>query len=458
MAASTSVAQEFYKVRNEWARADNIQSWKLAIWVAQFHDVDIIDKFMETERLPIGIFNDIFFRFDAEYKGDSVAFEKALWKEYEEWFVKPQQIQYDMYQALKNDGLLLMDYVPDNSLAPTFSNLMNELVRFRSCVEGMDKSTRFCLYFPPGRPDTAPLTGWFTSVLKSGVPNEIRLVTIDFAEKRKVLITSGQVLPLVMELRPVLDMPAAIDNEMSKGGGSYDTVNTDAQYRNQIRVVMNTTVKKDEPLLIKEVDRLLLLSRQMNTASTATATLLIAAQAFFSIGSNERCHIYAEEAIRKSAVLMEQHDASGYPTWKACMMLKGALLMGKRKRKASLEVYEQMALTATDYGDAFFMMEGYRLCGHLYYEMRLYEQAFETLLLSLTAGSYLEYEVRRQSTFLQAGYLALFVGKKIKTPTELVPVKQQLQSWLGDDWETLLQEEGVVKVKTQQKRKRFAFN
>lgn len=456
MAASASIAQEFYKVRNEWAKIDEIQSWKLAIWVAQFHDVDIIDKFMETERLPVGVFEDIFFRFDTEYKGDNAAFELALWKEFEEWFIRPQEVKYDMYQALRNDGCLLTDFSPDTRLAPTFSNLMQELVRFRSCFEYMDKQTHFCLYFPPGRPDTAPLTNWFTKVLKEGVPGEIRLATIDFAEKRKVVIDNRRVLPRVTELKPVLDMPAAIDNEMSKGGGSYDTVNVDARYRNQIRVVMNTTTKKDEPLLTREIDKLLKLSKQMNTPSTATATLLIVAQAYFSIGSNDHCAIYTEEAVKKAAVLRKEGDASGYPTWKACMMLKGALLMGKRKRKEAMGVYEEMALAATDNGDAFFIMEGYRLCGHLHYEMQHYEKAFETLLLSLTAGSYLELEVRRQSTFLQAAYLALFVGKKIKTPQELLPLHEQLSAWLGSDWQTLLEEEGVVKAKTRQKRKRFA--
>jgi hypothetical protein len=457
MAASTSVAQEFYKVRNEWAGIDPLQSWKLAIWVAQFHDVDIIDKFMETERLPIGVFDDIFFRFDTEYKGDNAAFEQGLWKEFEDWFVRPQEAKYDMYLALKNDGLLLQDFIPDTNLAPSFPNLLRELVRLRSCIDGMDKQTHFCLYFPPGRPDTAALSGWFTRKLLEGIPNEIRLATIDFAEKRKVVLTDGKVLPLVAELKPVLDMPAAIDNEMSKGGGSYDTVSIDARYRNQIRIVMNTTIKKEEPLLTREIDKLLLLSRQLNTPSTATATLLIAAQAYFSIGSNEYCRMYTEQALGKAAKLMEEGDAGGYPTWKACMMLKGALLMGARKRKESMVVYEQLALTATEYGDAFFMMEGYRLCGHLHYEMRDWEQAFETLLLSVTAGSYLEPEVRRQSTFLQAAYLALLVGKKIKTPQELEPVREQLQSWLGNDWESLLQEEGVVKAKARQRRKRFAL-
>ena len=56
----TSIAQEYYKLQEEWSKIDVIPSWKLAVWVAQYPDVDIIDKFMEIECSPIGIFNDIF--------------------------------------------------------------------------------------------------------------------------------------------------------------------------------------------------------------------------------------------------------------------------------------------------------------------------------------------------------------------------------------------------------------
>ncbi|MCH5599236.1 hypothetical protein [Niabella ginsengisoli] len=61
MSSTTSVAQEFYKIREEWARVDKLKTWNLAVWIATYQDIDIIDKFIETERLPIGIFDDIFF-------------------------------------------------------------------------------------------------------------------------------------------------------------------------------------------------------------------------------------------------------------------------------------------------------------------------------------------------------------------------------------------------------------
>src|SRR4028119_1086737 len=120
---AASVAQEFYKVREAWAKADRQKSWRLAIWVAEFQDVDIIDKFIEIERSPLGSFDDLFFRFDAEYKGDAQVFERALWQEFVEWFAPVPDPQYDMYAALKNDAMLKADFAPDTALAPTAGNL-----------------------------------------------------------------------------------------------------------------------------------------------------------------------------------------------------------------------------------------------------------------------------------------------------------------------------------------------
>ncbi len=457
MASSASIAQEFYKVRKEWEEVDILKSWRLAIWVAEYHDVDIIDKFMETERLPIGVFDDIFFRFDTEYKGDRDAFEKALWEEYREWFVKPPREEYDMYTALKNDGLLMRDYEPDSSLAPTFENLMNELLRFKACIKGLEHSN-FCLYFPPSRPGAVSMGSWFNGVLKKVVPQGIRLATIDFAAARRIEISHRLPPGLVAELRPQLDMMEAINNEMDKGGDTYDTVSVDALFRKQVRVVMNSTVKKDPGLTEKEVNTLLSLSRRMESPSAAISGLLIASQAYFSIGQHDKSEFYADDAIARAEAAMEKNDPAGYPTWKACMMLKGAIVMGKRKNKAAIAIYEKLAATASKQADAFFVMEGYRLSGHLHYESRKPEQAFETLLLSLVAGSYLEKEVRRQSTFLHAAYLALFVGRKVKDEAALIILEQQLEEWLGDDWRTLLAEEGVTNASTRQKRSLFKLS
>ena len=135
--------------------------------------------------------------------------------------------------------------------------------------------------------------------------------------------------------------------------------------------------------------------------------------------SADKSQYYAEEAIAKAEQAMAVNDPAGYPTWKSCMMIKGALLMGKRKRDEAIDIYENLAIKATDQGDSFFVMEGYRLSGHLYYEQKRMNTAFETLLLSLTAGSYLAIDVRRQSTFLHAAYLALYIGKQIRSAEDM---------------------------------------
>jgi hypothetical protein len=454
MASSPSIAQEFFKVRNEWEQADKIKSWRLAIWVLQYPDLDIVDKFLETERTIAGVFDDIFFRFDSTFNGDTEVFEKNLWNEFEDWFVLPQNEKQDMYTALKNDGLLLQDFKPNTGLPPTAANLFNEILRFKSCIKDLTK-TNFCLYFPPGRTEATGMGSWFNGVLKNGVPHGIRLTTIDFAVNRKIKIDRKIAPQDVVELTPQLEMMAAIENEMDKAGSTYNTVGVDAQFRKQIRVVMNETVKMKTAKMDKEVNILLSLSKQLNSVSAGISGLLIAAQAYFSIGAKEKSEQHTDAAIKKATAAMEKKDPAGYPTWKACMMLKGALLVGNKKRKEAIEIYESLAKVAIKHADTFTAMEGYRLSGHMMYELKRMEPAFENLLLALVAGSYMEINQRRQSTFLHAAYLALHIGKQIKSNTEIETVQNQLQDWLGNDWEDLLQEEGVAKAAIKRKKALF---
>lgn len=454
MNQTPSIAQGFYKLRDEWAAIDSQPEWRLAVWLAQYGEIDIINHFLEIERSPVGVFDDIFFRFDAEYKGDAAGFEKALWKEYVEWFTAVAPRKYDVYAALKNDGLLKQEYDPDTTLEPTTQNLWQELLRFKSCIAGLEEAN-FCIYFPPTRTDGPRLGGWFTAVLKKKVPKGIRLVTIDYAARPKIKISPSVPSMLIRELKPRLNMAEAISNEMDKSGGTYDTTGVDAQFRKQIRKVMDDTVKKDVGILEKNINILLALSKQMGTVSATITGFLIAAQAYFMIKLADKSQFYAEEAIVKAEQAMAVNDPAGYPTWKSCMMIKGALLMGKRKRREAIDVYEQLALKATDQGDSFFVMEGYRLSGHLYYELKRMNTAFETLLLSLTAGSYLAIEVRRQSTFLHAAYLALYIGKQIRSAADMDVLETELHGWLGDDWETLLQAEELSGATTKQKTRLF---
>jgi hypothetical protein len=451
MAAQASIAQEFFKVRNEWEKVDRLHSWKLAIWVIEYADLDIVDKFMETERTAVGVFDDIFFRVDSTCKNDIETFEKAIWQEFLEWFTKPSNEKQDMYQALKNDGLLLHDFTPNTNLAPTAINFFNELIRFKNSIEGLNERN-FCLYFPPTMATDIGINNWFNTILQNEIPNGIRLATIDYAKTRKIKI--GAKIPdyLVAELYPQLNMMDAINNEMDKAGSTYNTTGVDALFRKQIRVVMNSTVLNNGATTEKEVNILLSLGKQMKSESAHISSLLIAAQAYFSIAQAAKSEQYVDEALVLCEKGMQKKDPTGYPTWKACAMLKGAILVGNNKKNEALVIYKSMIDNATANGDTFFVMEGYRLCGHLNYEMNNLPAAFELLLLALVAGSYLEKVILQQSTFLQAAYLALHIGRKIKSKQELNILENQLETWLGKNWEQLLQEEGVSNAKTTSKK------
>lgn len=447
MGASTSIAQEYHKIQEYWREIDKRPSWRLAIWVAQYQDIDIIDKFLEVERSPLGSTEDLFFRFDTEYKGDFQAYEKGLWEEYLDWFAPAEDPSVDILLALRNDGLLTEEYHPQRPEEYTVSSLWQEMLRFKSCIKDM-QDTHFCIYIPPTQPGNDPLTNWFEATLHEGVPEGIRLVTIDYAAKRKVKLRASSQVVLI---KPKLNMQEALRNEMDKSSSSYNTVSVEDRYRKQIRLVMDTTLKKSKSALQKEIRKLISISGEMGTVSATISTLLIASQACFSINDDQRCEDYADSALEKADKAMAENDPAGYPVWKSVILLKTAILLKKKKRREAIALYEQMAEKAASQGDVFYAMEGYRMSGYIYYELGEMNRAFETLLLSLAAGSYMEMNLRRQSTFLMAAALALHTGKKIRNAEDIVIVEQQLEEWLGDDWRDLVETEEMEKVRIRRK-------
>jgi len=437
--ASPSIAHEFYKVREAWERVDRLKSWKLAIWVAQYQDIDIIDKFMETERLAIGVFDDIFFRFDTTYAGDPELFERELWLEYQGWFAPCPDPRYDIYGALKKDGILDAGFKPDIRPLSGFGGLMQELLRLKASLSGYDDH-QFLLYFPSGNPEAISLKPWLKEQLKKGIPEQIRLATMDYGPKRKIYIPDPDLRLLVVELVPQLNMSEAINNELNKNGGTSDTVSIENRLRKQIRVVMDTTLEHAPSLTAREVGKLMALAKEAQNNTTYISSLLVASQAHYAIKDSGPSEAYAIEAIRRAQKAMADNDPAGYPVWRSCMMLRGGLFAAKRKWEDAIKIYDEMAEEATRRADAFFIMEGHRISGHLYFIRGRQQQAFEKCLLAMVGGAYMDQQVIRQSTFLHAAFMAVHLGKKIKAPDELIHLYDQLRTWIGEDWEELLTE------------------
>jgi tetratricopeptide (TPR) repeat protein len=439
---STSIAQEYRKVQEYWEEIDTDKQWRLAIWVVRYQDVDIVDKFMEIERSVLGRFDDIFFRFESSFKGDTIQFEKDLYEEWISWFSEKPDPSLDMLQALKNDGELLFDYLPDMSLEPMAVNLWKEMLRFKSSVKRLD-NTGFCIYIPPTQPEESKLTDWFSWTLED-VPEGIRLTTVDFAEKRKVKLKPSAKVRII---EPSLDMPAAISNDIDKGILASDAVSVENQYALQIKKVMECTTKKSVSLLDGEIKKLFSFAGQINTVSASISSLFIAAQACFMINAKEKCETYSDRAIDESAKAMDAGEPDGYSIWKAAILLKAALLASDKKRREAIELYEKLAEEASNRMDIFHIMEAYRMAGHFYYELGELNASMETLLLSLYAGSFLEKDIRRQSTFLFSAALALYLSKRMRPWQDTETLENSLEEWLGSDWRELVETKETGKVK-----------
>ena len=451
MGSSVSIADIYYQVQDRWQSVAGDAGWRLAIWVSPMENMAIIDRFLEIERSPAGSCDDVFFRFEAEYTGDNKSFTKKHWEEYRSWFTEELPEEYDILKALQKDGYMNCEYfpapIPD---AATPQSLWAEFLRFRTTIKGMEERN-ICIYFPPAMPDSPALTEWLRHVLKAGVPEGIRLVTIDYAEKRKITLPPDR---KVIHLKAEFDLKAAINNEMDKECDTYDSTSFDSRYRRQVRKVMEITVKQDTGLLDNEVRTLLAIANESMEPSIRMATPLIASQAYYDIRKFDKSMSYVNEAIRISGEAMIDGDANGYPLWKVSMFQKAAILVFDKKREMAIDIYRRVAETAVQEQDAFYVMEGYRMCGFLLYELNKKEEAFEHFLLSLAGGSYLDMGVRRESTFLYSAYLSLKLGEDLRTNKEMLILKEQLQDWLGDDWQALVENNDM---KSAEKRHKAGF-
>ncbi|OJV54747.1 MAG: hypothetical protein BGO31_06870 [Bacteroidetes bacterium 43-16] len=450
---AASVAQEFYKLREEWHKIDKIDSWKIAVWEAEYPDVDIIDKFMEVERSPIGIFDDIFFRFESIYPGDDKAFAAMLWQEYLEWFEPVAHPEKDILQALLDAGLLTEAYKPAEQLEQNLSNLWQELLRLRAAMAGFN--ARFVLYFPIVPYNNYHISDWFQKVMQT-VPEGLRLVTMDFARDKRLNLYDEKKKGSIVYLRPVLDMPAAINNEMKKSSSNYNTMDVHARYRQQIIVLMETTTVLKNPKTGSEVKKLLQIAQEIGTPNAIIGSLLIASQANYAINQLSESNAYADRAIDLAEEKMDT-DPNYYHMWKTCVMIKAAVFTMNKAYKEALVQYEKLATKASAFQDVYYAMEARRLAALIYYERKDYNLAFEYLLLALLAGAYMDIEMRRNSLYIHVAYLALELGAAVRPKPVLEELKLQIEEWLGADWETLLQQEGVAAIKTKSKKPLFNF-
>lgn len=450
---AVSVAQEFYKLREEWFKIDKIHSWKIAVWEAEYPDVDIIDKFMEVERSPIGIFDDLFFRFESAYPGDDAAFAVMLWQEYLEWFEPVADPEKDIVTALFDAGLLTGAYHPDRDAPRTLDNFWQELLRLRAMIKGFD--AHLVLYFPIIPYNDHNLGDWLQKVMPA-IPDGLRLVTMDFAQNRQLHLYDGKKKGTVAYLRPVLNMPAAINNEMKKGSSNYNTIDVHSRYRQQIIVLMETTTIPKNPKTAGEIKQLLKIGNEIGSPNALIGSLLIAAQASYAISKLEESNAYADKAIEQAEAKMDS-DANYYHMWKTCVMIKAAVFTMNKAYKEALAQYEKLAVKASALHDVYYVMEARRLAALIYYERKEYNLAFEYLLLALLAGAYMDLEMRRNSLFIHVAYLALELCAAVRPKTVQDELKLQIRDWLGEDWEALLQQEGVAEVKTKSKKALFNF-
>ena len=329
--------QEYYKAVDYWADIVGNRDWKLSVWIVGQNDVDLVDRFLEIERSPVGQFDDIFFRFDTPYRGDDEEYTEQLWQEYVGWFSEKVEEKYDILRALRHDGLLKEEYIPDVSVEHTAGNLWREMLRFKACISRLDDAF-FCLYFPPEQERGYSRTGWFGNVLKEGVPQGIRMTTIDLKKNRSIRLGESRE---VVCIRPQFDMAAALHNRMARSDSGNDLIAPENRFKQQVTVVMDSTQKQDWKLLDREIRKLLDIAQEIKDTNIRISALLIASEACYAIREYKHSMKYSDETVREAEKAMQGGETAGYSYWKMAVSMKAAILTAGKKREEALAMLDK---------------------------------------------------------------------------------------------------------------------
>lgn len=440
MGNNASIIQEFYKVRELWETIDRDDTWRLAIWSVEYADVDVVHKFMDIEQSPIGVFDDYFFRFDTRHEGDTKVYIQKLYDEFVAWFTPLADESIDILKALETDGYLTESFVPKENTEAKIEDLWNELLRFKSCLKEEITVEHFCLYFTYDIYGISFMSDFFNQVILT-VPQGLRLVTMDMAQDSKIGVPGKKEKEdLYRVLHPELDMINAVKNDMYREVTANSTKDDKGRLEKQIMDTMESTSKNDKELTAKQVAILLSISNEIGTIDTLTTSYLVATQASYQVNNLKASEEYINKALELSKQMMEEDADEGYGVWRSCMLYKAAILHGKKQKKEAISIYEELNEKALEQLDIYYLMETYRLMGHLEYELSNHSQSLEYMLLALAAGAYLEEDMRLQSTYLHAAYMAHYLCKKLKSQKSVSDLEDQLKIWIGDNWSEILKE------------------
>ena len=438
MAGDATIAQEFYKIRAKWDSITEI-NWNMAVWVCEFQDLDIIDKFMQIEASPAGYFADIFFRFASVFTNNK-QFEEDLWKEFLSWFVQGEDKTYDMIYALKKDGFLPEDYEVNSELPATFESVVGELLRLRELLNLEEEY--FIVYFAPAMHEKG-FDKWFEEKLKKKLPKEIRLAVIDIENKRAYPKLKRIKEAHVVELSVPLDMGAAMSNAMDKDSDGERPQAITSKFQKQVRAVMDASTD-DERDLQSEVDLLIIYGKQLKMMVAEATAHLTAAIAFSGKKLYEEALEYASKAVEIAEPELDTNDEA-YPIWRAAIMIKGNMYFGFKKIDKGIHCYNDLAQTSIKKKDAFYVMEAYRMIAFEEKRRKNLDEAWEVSIFSLQAGTNLPDEIRKSSTFIFVAGTAYEIAQDDMMPEEtLQNLENQFDLYIGNDWpEKLLSSQAI---------------
>jgi len=233
-----------------------------------------------------------------------------------------------------------------------------------------------------------------------------------------------------------LDMGNAMKNAMSGGikdEKPHEPINV---YKNLVVELTDAAGRKKKGKVEKLIPKVLEISKTIDDPTCITSAFLVISICYNMLSEVESSLSYADQAMA-TAKQMESTSNSHlvYPLWRSAILMKGAVLLSAERTAESLELYEELAEKAILQSDFFFAVEGYRVCSSVQENEKNWQESFEYALLGLYAGSQMELDMRKGSTFPLVMKMAHESSEKIELSKEKLKILHyHFVEWMGENW------------------------
>ncbi|MEZ6062401.1 MAG: hypothetical protein R3C19_18820 [Planctomycetaceae bacterium] len=437
------VQQRFQKLEDFWNDFAQHPDARILRWIADRDTARMLDLFVELQNEEVSSIPDLFVRMEVPFD-DAGSYAASLIRSLVEQFEAVRE-------SLRDDGMNVDWSAPHRSAqhrsaphrsAPHrseqagTSELIATLASFRDFYQSIMQHLAIVLV-PAAISLRSAWQQWLMSLAAQPIPPGVRFFVVDDSTAPELTELAEKFPERVLSIDPELNMPAAYEELVEQAPGEGP-----AHDFRRLFVKLNNAAAAGDPNSAKDLAvRATAIATANQWPHLVTVAQMALGAAYFSTGdldSTLQCYRTANAAIADS------DDPAAPRLNLQTRMSEGSALIAAGRFDEAAAVYEIAAVMAEEQSDAASEMDCWRVAGWCHESCRNADRAWECGQKSLTAGQTMDDEQRRTSTLPYTGQMMLRLRKAAPFRNGHRQVREQMLTWFGDDWESMLPQKGAV--------------